>query len=102
MKRREYKMSGKRCIYSYGCSLLGSGFSDEDDVGILSENSFEACFVIIAFVIIDLRLLKTGNFILYRILESDNLFCSIIKFFECGVERCGFSRSGWTCDNDNP
>lgn len=59
MKRREYKMSGKRCIYSYRCSLLGSGFSDEDDVGVLSENSFEAEFVGVAFFIIDLRLLET-------------------------------------------
>lgn len=59
MKCREYKMSGKRSIYGDGGSLFGSGFSDEDDVGILSENSFEAEFVGVAFFIIDLRLLET-------------------------------------------
>lgn len=59
MKCCEYKMSGKCCIYGDGGSLLGSGFSDEDDVGILSENSFEAEFVSVAFFIIDLRLLET-------------------------------------------
>lgn len=59
MEGSEYKMSGKRSIYSYRCSLLGSGFSDEDDVGVLSENSFEAEFVGVAFFIIDLRLLET-------------------------------------------
>ena len=59
MKRSEYKMSGKCRIYGDGGSLFGSGFSDEDDVGILSENSFETEFVGVAFFIIDLRLLET-------------------------------------------
>ena len=58
MKRSEYKMSGKRSIYSDGGSLFGSGFSDEDDVGILSKNSFKTEFVGVAFFIIDLRLLE--------------------------------------------
>ena len=59
MKRSEYKMSGKCRIYDDGCCFFGSGFSDEDDVGILSENSFEAEFVGVSLFIIDLRLLET-------------------------------------------
>lgn len=59
MEGSEYKMSGKRSIYGNGGCLFGSGFSDEDDVGILSENSFKAEFVGVAFFIIDLRLLET-------------------------------------------
>ena len=59
MKRSEYKMSGKCRIYGDGCCFFGSGFSDEDDVGILSENSFKTEFIGVAFFIIDLRLLET-------------------------------------------
>ena len=101
MKRREYKMSGKRCIYSYGCSLLGSGFSDEDDVGVLSENSFEAEFVGVAFFIIDLRLLETWDFVFNWIFKSDDFFWTIVEFFEGRIESCCFSWSGRTCDNDD-
>lgn len=101
MECGENEVSGQGCIYGDGCGLFGSGFSDEDDVRILSEDGFEAELVGIAFFIIDLRLLETCDFVFDWIFKGDDLFGAIVEFFEGRVEGCGFSRSGWTCDNND-
>ena len=95
------QMSGQGSIDRNLCGFFRSGFSYENNIRILPENRFEACFIIIAFIIIDLWLLKSCNFIFYWVFKSDDFFCSVVEFFEDCI-KCGcFTRSCWSGNNDN-
>ena len=94
-------MSGKSSINCYLSRFLCPCFSNQDNIWILPQYCLETSFIIISFIIINLRLLNSANLVFNWIFQRNYFLSPIIKLFEDSIERSCLSRSSRTCNNND-
>lgn len=101
MERREDELTGHGGLHSDGGTLDVTDLTDHDHVRILTEDGAEPRRIGVIRFIIDFTLYDSGELILDRILESDNLFLGSIECLEHRIEGRRLSAPGWSGHEDH-
>ena len=100
MEGREDEMARHSGLHRDRRRLEISDFTDHDDIWVLTEEGLQSGRVGIVFLLFDLTLDDTREFILDRIFESYDLTFWSIEGREHRVEGRRLTTSRWTCHDD--
>jgi len=79
-----------------------SNLTDEDDVGSLTKHRSKNDRECQAYVVANLTLVHAREVIFHGIFRGDDFFIGSVQLLQRGVERRGFSGTGWSGHQENP
>ena len=99
MERAQNQVAGQRSLYGDLHGLLVSDFTDQDNVGVLSENCTKAPGEVKLDFLFDLDLIDPRQAVFDRILDRCDVLCRVLQVVQRRVQRCALAASGRTGDN---
>ena len=94
-------MAGECCLDGGGCGFDIADFADHDDIGVLAEERFERFGEGHPDFFVHLCLCDTIEVVFDGVFDGGDVFGCFVHLAEGGVERCGFARASWSCDEDD-
>ena len=94
VERGEHEVTGERGLDGDACRVGISDLTDEDDVGVLTEDGLEAGGEREARLVVGLDLVDAGEHVLDRVLDRGDVLARRVDLEQRGVQRGGLAGAG--------
>ena len=101
MERRKKQMPREGGIDRNFCGFLITDLSHEDDIWILSDDRAETLRKGEIHERVHLDLIQSFHFVFNRIFNRRDIHAFFVQYLQKRVERCRFTRTGRTGDDDH-